>query len=338
MTSSAAPATAKPIDATSHESNDLNIDEELASNDGNMKVNQDSSNNGNSTSVVAEVILKIPPLTIIYWCEKMTATTFGETFADFFTQTLDFGYSTTSIVLISIFAVFLAFQLKVKSYWPALFWAVMSSSSVAGTCVSDFMDRTLGWGYRLGMGVLLSILLAVIGLWKWSGEHMNVQGHMTRKAEAFYWTTILVSNTLGTALGDYMADSLELGFAASAGIVGAILAFCAFLAYFSKVSHVILFWIAFIFTRPFGATFGDLLTKGEDAGGLDLGTLYASLVIFGLFLIAFGIEMYNLHRAKKLKAEQADHPPVTKEEKIKAAVDNMAEHDHKVESDADFFP
>ena len=230
-------APAKPIDATSHESNqdEFDNDEEHGSNDDNVKVNQDTTN-VSSSSVGAEVILKIPPLTIIYWCEKMTATTFGETFADFFTQTLGFGYTTTSIVLISIFAVFLGFQLKVKSYWPILFWAVMSSSSVAGTCISDFIDRTLGWGYPLGMSVLLSILLVIVGFWKWSGEHMSVQGHMTRKAEAFYWTTILVSNTLGTALGDYMADSLELGFAASAGIVGALLAVCAFLAYFSRSS------------------------------------------------------------------------------------------------------
>lgn len=137
----------------------------------------------------------------------------------------------------------------------------MASSSVAGTCISDFIDRTLGWGYPLGMGVLFSILLFIVLYWKFSGEHMNVAGNMTRIAEAFCLATILVSNTLGTALGDFMADSLELGFAKSAGIVGSLLVICAVLAYFTKVSHVLLCWVALVLTRPFGATFGDLLTK-----------------------------------------------------------------------------
>jgi uncharacterized membrane-anchored protein len=261
------------------------------------------STNTSTESFIDDVILKIPPLTVIYWCEKMTATTFGETFADFFTQTLDFGYTVTSIVLIAFFAVTLALQLKVRSYWPMIFWLVMASSSVAGTCISDFIDRTLQWGYPLGMGVLLSILLVIIGIWKLSGEHMNVAGAMTRLAEGFYWATILTSNTLGTALGDFVADSLGLGFGASAGIFGGLLTICAFLAYFTKVSHVVLFWIAFVLTRPFGATFGDLLTKSKAKGGLDLGTLNASMVILGLFLICFGIEMYNLRKAKLMKLQ-----------------------------------
>jgi uncharacterized membrane-anchored protein len=259
------------------------------------------------SSVAEDIILKIPPLTIIYWCEKMTATTFGETFADFWTQTLDYGYTKTSLVLFSIFLVTLALQIKVKTYWPLLFWLVMSTSSIAGTCVSDFIDRTLHWGYPLGMGVLLTILMVIIVIWKLSGEHMNVEGSMTRLAEAFYWSTILVSNTLGTALGDFMSDSLGLGFGASAGIVGGLLVICAVLAYFTKTSRVVLFWIAFVLTRPFGATFGDLLTKSEAKGGLDLGTLKASMVILALFTVAFVIEMYHLSKANlKAEAEKDD--------------------------------
>jgi uncharacterized membrane-anchored protein len=291
-----------------------------------------------TASVVAsEIILKIPPLTPIYWCEKMTATTFGETFADWFTQTLDYGYTYTSIVLIAVFFIFLGFQLKVKSYWPVLFWFVMASSSVAGTCVSDFIDRTLEWGYPLGMSVLLSILLFIVGCWKCSGEHMNVAGHMTRKAEAFFWSTILVSNTLGTAMGDFLADSLELGFGLTAGIIGSMLVICALLAYFSKVSHVILFWVAFVLTRPFGATFGDLLTKGSEKGGLDLGTLNASLVIFALFVVCFAYEMYTIHETKKVKEVELEQSK-TEEDKIKMAVDNMTHEHHDPETEADFFP
>jgi uncharacterized membrane-anchored protein len=257
-------------------------------------------------SLVEGAILKIPALTVIYWCEKMTATTFGETFADFFTQTLDFGYAATSVVLISLFLVSLAFQIRVKSYWPLLFWCVMATSSIAGTCFSDFIDRTLHWGYPVGMGVLLSILLFILGCWKLSGEHMNVEGAMNRKAEAFYWSVILVSNTLGTALGDFMADSLDLGFGPSAGIIGGLLCIVAALAYFTKISHVPLFWIAFVLTRPFGATFGDLLTKSEEAGGLELGTLKASMVILALFLISFAAEMYYMHKARKDKEAKAE--------------------------------
>jgi uncharacterized membrane-anchored protein len=265
-----------------------------------------------------EAILKIPPLTPTYWCEKMTATTFGETFADWFTQTLGFGYTYTSIALISFFMVTLGFQLNVKTYWPLLFWLVMASSSVAGTCVSDFIDRTLAWGYPLGMSVLLSILLFIVACWKLSGEHMNVAGQMTRKAEAFYWSTILVSNTLGTAMGDFLSDSLELGFGRSAGIIGGLLVFCGFLAYFTKVSHVLLFWIAFVLTRPFGATFGDLLTKKKSRGGLDLGTLNASLVIFGLFLLCFSYEMYTRQKStgKPVESEKDSS------ENIKATIVN----------------
>jgi uncharacterized membrane-anchored protein len=267
-------------------------------NDPNTMAPTSKNNNGDNEE---EAVLKIPPLTPIYWCEKMTATTFGETFADWFSQTLGYGYTYTSIALISFFAVTLGFQLSVKTYWPLLFWLVMASSSVAGTCVSDYIDRTLHWGYPKGMGVLLTILLGLVGIWKLSGEHMNVVGRMTRRAEAFYWTTILVSNTLGTAMGDFLSDSLELGFAHSAGIIGALLVFCGVLAYLTKVSHVLLFWIAFVLTRPFGATFGDLLTKKKSRGGLDLGTLHASLVILALFVVCFAAEMYMREQAKEAK-------------------------------------
>jgi uncharacterized membrane-anchored protein len=296
----------KTLEATAHSSFDDRLDSTITDlEEGKSTAAKVDDNTDDEVSLVQEIILKIPALTVIYWCEKMTATTFGETFADYFTQTRDFGYSKTAMILISIFLVSLAFQLKVKTYWPLLFWTVMATSSIAGTCFSDFIDRTLGWGYPLGMGVLLSLLLFILGCWKLSGEHMTVEGAMNRKAEAFYWSTILVSNTLGTALGDFVSDSLGLGFGASAGIFGGLLTICAILAYFTKTSRVVLFWIAFVLTRPFGATFGDLLTKSKAKGGLDLGTLNASMVILGLFFICFGIELWNMYQAKKLKAASA---------------------------------
>jgi uncharacterized membrane-anchored protein len=248
-----------------------------------------------------EIILKIPALTWYYWAEKMTATTFGETFADMWSQTLGLGYSATSGTLMSIFLLLLGFQLYVKNYVPPLFWAVMATSSIAGTLFSDFIDRTLHWGYPLGMGVLLSILIVILGVWKLTGLHMNVAGAMNRLQEGLYWAAILVSNTLGTALGDFLADTLELGFALTAGSIGAILVVCALLAVFTKFNRVVLFWVAFVLTRPFGATFGDLLTKGPEKGGLDLGTGWASLVIFFMFVVFFVYELYVLRKAKKAK-------------------------------------
>jgi uncharacterized membrane-anchored protein len=151
------------------------------------------------------------------------------------------------------------------------------------------MDRTLGWGYPMGMGILLALLLFIIGIWKVTGEHMNVEGHMTRKAEG-----VLLGHhpckqhfgySFGYSFGDFMSESLDLGFGISASILGSLLAICAVLAYFTKLSHVVLFWIAFILSRPFGATFGDLLTKSKEEGGLDLGTLEASMTILGVFCL-----------------------------------------------------
>jgi len=288
----------------------------------------------NKAEADEEIILKIPALTPIYWCEKMTATTFGETFADWFTQTLGFGYTYTSIVIFAFFFVTLGVQLKVTTYWPVIFWLVMASSSVAGTCFSDFIDRTLQLGYPVGMSILLSILLFIMGCWKMTGEHMSVEGAMTRKAEAFYWATILVSNTLGTAWGDFLADSLELGFAMTAGIIGGLLLVCAGLAYFTKLSHVVLFWIAFVLTRPFGATFGDLLTKGTEKGGLDLGTLPASMVIFALFVVYFAIEMYMRYKARQVKeAKKVDS------ESEESDVESSApQPHHHIETEGDFMP
>jgi uncharacterized membrane-anchored protein len=151
------------------------------------------------------------------------------------------------------------------------------------------------------MGVLLAILLVILAVWKLTGLHMNVAGAMKRPQEFLYWSAILVSNTLGTALGDFMADSLELGFALTAGSIGAVLVVCALLAVFTKFNKVVLFWVAFILTRPFGASFGDLLTKSNEDGGLDLGRGWSSLVIFGLFMIFFTYELYLLRKAKKDK-------------------------------------
>jgi uncharacterized membrane-anchored protein len=221
----------------------------------------------------------------------MTATTFGETFADYFTHTLSLSYTDTSMVLIALFLVCLGFQLKVRTYWPGLFWAVMATrSSIAGTCVSDFIDRALGWGYPLGMGVLLSILLAIVAIWELSGEHMDVTGSMNRKAEAFVWATILVSNTLGTALGDSMADSLELGFGTRCGDYRRTIVHLRRFRILHKGISCCFVLDCLHFDEAIGCLL-DLLTKSKASGGLDLKILQASMVILALFFVFFIIEM-----------------------------------------------
>ncbi len=164
---------------------------------------------------------------------------------------------------------------------------------------------------------------------------MNGTSSMTQKAEAFYWSTILISNTLGTALGDFMSDSLNFGFAVSAGIIGSLLLICTALAYCSKVSHVILFWITFVLTRPFGATFGDLLTKSKEKGGLDLGTLHALLVILALFFVLFAVEMYHLHKEKKTKALKAIKDLVKINKVLDSAGDVGQNPTNKADDDAE---
>mmetsp|Transcript_7708 Transcript_7708/g.21536 ORF Transcript_7708/g.21536 Transcript_7708/m.21536 type:complete len:332 (+) Transcript_7708:53-1048(+) len=236
---------------------------------------------------------KLPRLTFMYWLAKILATTLGEVFADMFSQTYDFGYQVTSEVFFGIFVVGLIMQLITKRYVPPIYWLVIISSRLAGTCLSDMMDRNVfaqekaGYavGYAKGMSLLLGILLALFITWRCSGHSLSVTGPMTRIAEFFYWACIIVSNTLGTAVGDFTSDNLELGFAGGACLYGGLMLLTAILAVCTPISRVGLFWVWFVLTRPFGATFGDLLTKKKVAGGLQVGTEVTSM-IFGLPLIA----------------------------------------------------
>ncbi len=223
---------------------------------------------------------KLPEITILFWIMKICATTLGETGGDLLAQTLKIGYGTSSSIFINFFLITLIIQLFTKKYRPAIYWAVILSTSTAGTTISDFMDRTLGLGYATGSIILASILLTVLALWWFSQKSLSVTNITTTKGELFYWTAILFSNTLGTALGDFLADNSGLGFAGGAILIGSILTLVIVLHYFTKISTILLFWIAFILTRPFGATFGDFLTKTHEKGGLDFGTKGSSLILF----------------------------------------------------------
>jgi uncharacterized membrane-anchored protein len=238
---------------------------------------------------------KIPEITLLFWVTKITATTLGETGGDLLSMTLNIGYALSSVLFISFFIMALTGQLFVKRYIPALYWAVILATSTAGTTMSDYMDRTLGLGYAAGSAILVSILLLILTVWYFSEKSLSVTDIRSRRGEIFYWTAILFSNTLGTALGDFLADNSGLGFGGGALLISSVLALTVLAYYFSSISHILLFWIAFVLTRPFGATFGDLLTKPHEKGGLGLGTQGSSLVLFVILAV---LVVYETTRKK----------------------------------------
>ncbi|RQR51095.1 hypothetical protein DIE07_22905 [Burkholderia sp. Bp9002] len=227
---------------------------------------------------------KLPEITLAFWIMKICATTLGETGGDLLSMTLNVGYAASSILLFGFFLVTLGAQLRATRHRPAIYWAVIVATSTAGTTMSDFMDRTLGLGYAAGSSILVAILLGIFAIWRLTGESLSVDEIRTRKVELLYWIAILFSNTLGTALGDFLADSSGLGFAGGALLIGGLLAAILLAHYFTRISGVFLFWAAFVLTRPFGATVGDLLTKPAAKGGLALGTIGSSAVLLGVLV------------------------------------------------------
>lgn len=245
---------------------------------------------------------KLPQITISFWIMKICATTLGETAGDLLSMTLNIGYAVSSIILISFFFSTLFVQLKSKIYKPVIYWSVILATSTAGTTMSDFMDRTLGLGYATGSLILVSLLIITLIIWKTFEKSLSVTNIKSFRGEIFYWTAILFSNTLGTALGDYLADNSGLGFSGGAILIGSLLIIVVLAYYFTKISHVVLFWSAFVLTRPFGATFGDLLTKTHEKGGLNFGTYGSSLILFGILTILIIISIVKLNSAIKVKS------------------------------------
>ena len=222
---------------------------------------------------------KLPRVTLLFWIMKIAATTLGETAGDLVSMTLKVGYAVSSLVLIGLFFVALVTQLRSKRYHPSLYWAVILLTSTAGTTMSDYMDRTLGLGYAKGAFILATMLAAIFVYWRSSAHSFSIQNISTLNGELLYWTAILFSNTLGTALGDFLADNSGLGFAGGAFLIAALLALTALATYSTRISKTLLFWIAFVLTRPFGATMGDVLTKSTAKGGLNFGTIGSSLIL-----------------------------------------------------------
>lgn len=225
---------------------------------------------------------KVAQITILFWILKILATTLGETFGDLLSLTWQLGYAIALAATGLLFVVVLLLQLKQVKYKAWCYWLVIIATTTLGTEISDFVDRSLHVGYVGGSLILVFLLIATLGIWYRNFGNLNVYPISNSKKEIFYWVAILFSNSLGTAFGDYLTDVVGLGYIYGASITGSIILLVVALHYVSKINTVLLFWIAFVFTRPFGATFGDLLTKPLDTGGLALGTLPASLIALAL--------------------------------------------------------
>ena len=244
---------------------------------------------------------KLPEITLAFWVMKICATTLGETAGDLLSMTLNVGYALSSILLLSFFFVMLIIQLFTKKHVPVIYWAVILATSTAGTTMSDFMDRTLGLGYALGSSILVMLLITILIIWRMTEKSLSVTNIKSFRGEVFYWTAILFSNTLGTALGDFLADDSGLGFSGGAILIGSLLALVVLAYFFTKISTIILFWVAFVLTRPFGATFGDLLTKPLEKGGLDFGTIGSSAILFSILVVLVVISIIKLNAKRRAK-------------------------------------
>jgi len=232
---------------------------------------------------MANVASKVPAVTLVFWIIKIAATTLGETGGDTVTMTLNWGYLAGTMLFLGALLVLVVLQISAKKFNPWLYWATIVASTTAGTTMADFADRSLGIGYAGGSTLLFACLIAVLALWYWSQGSIAVETVNRPKVEAFYWAAITFSQTLGTALGDWMADSGP-GYAGGALVFGAALAVLAGLYFWTKVSRVFLFWAAFILTRPLGATVGDFLDKPLNHGGLAFSRPLATAVL-AVFII-----------------------------------------------------
>jgi uncharacterized membrane-anchored protein len=229
---------------------------------------------------------KVPEVTLGFWIIKIAATTLGETGGDAVSMSMNLGYAVASLIFIGIFVVAVLSQISVKKFHPLLYWTVIVATTTAGTTMADFADRSLGIGYPGGASILFVLLMASLGVWYWAAGSISVDTITSPKVEMFYWTAIMFSQTLGTALGDWMADTNGFGYVNGALVFSAGLVVIAGAYYFTKISRTALFWAAFILTRPLGATVGDFLDKPITHGGLSIDRFTASIAL-ALLMLAF---------------------------------------------------
>jgi len=244
---------------------------------------------------------KVPEITLAFWVIKILATTFGETGGDAVSMSLELGYLLSTAIFAVAFGVFVFAQITAKKFHPYLYWATIIATTTVGTTFADFLTRSVGIGYPGGVLVLVSLLALTLFAWKRLFGSVSVDTTMSAKAEMFYWLTIMASQTLGTALGDWSADTAGLGYAGGAFVFSVMLAAVALLYYITNVSRTILFWSAFILTRPLGAVVGDLLDKPLSKGGLDLSRFTASFVLIVAIVIGIHFFWATLSHTKALK-------------------------------------
>ena len=243
---------------------------------------------------------KVPEVTLVFWIIKILATTLGETGGDAVSMSMDLGYAVSSFIFIGIFVVAVIAQISAKKFHPFLYWLVVIATTTAGTTMADFADRSLGIGYPGGASLLFVLLMASLAIWYWSAGTISVNTVSTPRIEMFYWVAILFSQTLGTALGDWMADTNGLGYDGGALVFTAGLVLIGAAYFLTGISRTLLFWAAFILTRPLGAVLGDLLDKPIEDGGFAFSRLYASGILAAIIIacVAFLPQRAGTHPGK----------------------------------------
>ena len=243
-----------------------------------------------------EKLGKVPEVTLLFWIIKIFATTLGETAGDAVSMSMNLGYLVGTAIFAAVFAIAVFAQIKAKRFHPLLYWVTIIATTTVGTTMADFADRSLGIGYAGGSSILLALLLGSLYVWHRSMGTVSVASVSSPKAEMFYWVTIMFSQTLGTALGDWTADTAGLGYLGGAALFGSLLALVAAAYFWTKISRTLLFWAAFILTRPLGAVVGDFLDKPHGAGGLALSRYTASAALAAFIVV--GIFAFP-HKAAK---------------------------------------
>ena len=236
-------------------------------------------------NVVESTANKVPEVTLVFWIIKIAATTLGETGGDTVTMTLNWGYLLGTALFLSLLVIFVILQIAAKKFHPYLYWATIVASTTAGTTMADFADRSLGIGYPGGASLLFLLLMVSLAFWRWVEGTISVDIVTAPRTETFYWVSIMFSQTLGTALGDWMADTNGLGYERGALVFAAGLAVIAAAYVWTSISRTLLFWAAFILTRPLGATIGDWLDKPVQDGGLAFSRYYASVLLGAVILV-----------------------------------------------------
>ena len=244
-----------------------------------------------------EMLSKVPEVTLGFWIIKILATTLGETGGDALSMSAGLGYLASTAIFAALFLAAVGVQMATKGFHPIVYWVTIIATTTVGTTLADFADRSLGIGYAGGSAILLTLLLASLWTWWRTLGSVDIATVRTPAAEAFYWVTIMFSQTLGTALGDWFADSAGFGYAGSAVVFGTCLALLAAAYFWARISHVALFWAAFILTRPLGAVVGDLLDKSHEEGGLELSRYVATAVL--LILMAICIALFSKRAARR---------------------------------------